>query len=239
MLPITTMKNYESRILNYGVRAIAMGSIAAVMLLIAGCSKKTETANMTDSTATTQAESTITTPATPPPPPPPAALSDANIIGMLSEADSTEITEAKIVLAKTKNADVKSFANLMVTDHSRMKKEKADLAKKLNITPQPPANDNEPAALTAELSLLNAAATPHDMDSIYISDAVMDHEKDSSDLKYLETKATAPELKDAITKAEPVVQKHLDRANAVQAKLSKMGSMDMSAKPMHGKMKMP
>jgi putative membrane protein len=232
------MKNYELRILNCGIRTIVLSSLA-VMLLAAGCSKKTETANMTDSTATTQAESTATSSVTPPPPPPPPALSDANIIAMLSEADSTEITEAKVVLAKTKNADVRSFANMMVTDHSRMKKEKADLATKLNITPQPPANDNEPAALTAELSALGAAATPYDMDSIYISDAVMDHEKDSSDLIDLETKATAPELKDAITKAQPVVNKHLDHAEAVQAKLSKMSNMAMVAKPMHGKAKMP
>ena len=218
------MKKYEFRIKNHHSRTISLCGLAIAILLVIGCSKKTETSDISDSSIASHADSTTVTPTTPPPPAP-ATLSDANIIAMLSEADSSEITEAKLVLTKTKNADVKSFANMMVTDHSRMKKEKADLAIKLNITPQPPANDNEPASLTAQLSALNGTASPHKMDSIYMTNSVADHEKDANDLKDLEMKATAPELKDAIKKAEPVVQKHLDRAKAVQEKLATGTSM--------------
>jgi putative membrane protein len=231
-------KKYELRIRNYDLRPLIIGAcaVALVAAIAAGCSKKSETSNSSDTT-TMSAESTATAPpTTQSQAPPPASLSDANIIAMLDEADSAEITEAKLVLQKTKNPEVKSFANMMVTDHSRMRKEKDDLAKKLNITPQPPAGDQEPSSMTSELSALNGAASPRDMDSIYINDAVADHQKDSSDLVDLKSKATAPDLKDAITKAQPVVNKHLDHASMIQAKMMNMsGNMAEGARPKHGK----
>ena len=192
-----------------------------LVLWVTGCAKKTETGSADTSTAAV-AESTAVTPAPATTPSPnQGTLSDANIIASLSEADSAEIAEAKLVLVKSKNADVKAFAKMMVADHSKMKAEKADLAKKLNVTPQPPANDKEPAALTSEMSALNAASTPRAFDSIYMTDAVADHMKDLADVKELQTKASSPELRDAIKKAEPVVVKHLDHAKAIEAKLTK------------------
>jgi len=116
---------------------------------------------------------------------------------------------------------VKSFAKMMIDDHSKMKKEKAELAKKLKLTPQPPANDPVPAAMTNEMSALNAAPTPVAFDSIYIADAVADHKNDLKEVKDLQTKVSSPELKDALKKAEPVVQKHLDHAKMIEAKLAK------------------
>ncbi len=184
------------------------------VLAMVGCSKQSETGNAAESTAV----------ATPPPPPPMATaapLNDGNMIAALSEGDSAEITLAKLAIAKSKSPQVKGFARMMVRDHSKMKAEKADLAKKLNITPQPPANDAGPAHLTAELSALNAASTPRAFDSTYINQAVQDHTDALATVKDFETKATAPQLKAALAKAEPIVQHHLDRAKAIQQALAK------------------
>ncbi|MFI5201996.1 MAG: DUF4142 domain-containing protein [Candidatus Kapaibacterium sp.] len=183
-------------------------------LLLFGCSKQQETGNPAESTAA----------ATPPPPPPTIAaapVTDANILAALDEGDSAEITLGKLALKNSKNPEVKGFANMMITDHSKMWKDKKDLAKKLKITPQLPANDQEPARLATEMSAFNAAPTPMAFDSIYIDDAVADHTQVLAIVKDFETKATAPELKDALAKAEPVVQKHLDHAKIIQKDLSK------------------
>src|ERR1700730_15282715 len=76
-----------------------------IVLLVTRCAKKTETST-TDTGTAAVAESTATTP--------PAIsnadsgmaqLSDANIIASLSEADSAEIAEAKLVLVKSKNPE--------------------------------------------------------------------------------------------------------------------------------------
>lgn len=204
-----------------GARATLIATFTTVFLTLAvfGCAKKPAA------------------PAAPPPSAPtaapaPAPLTDGNIIAALSEGDSAEIALAKLALVKSKNPRVKDFARMMIADHGRMKKEKAGLAKKLNITPQPPANDSGPAHLTAEMSALNAAPTPRAFDSIYIDQAVADHTQVLATVKDFETKATAPELKDALIKAEAVVQKHLDHAKALQAGRAKM----MAKHNAHGKM---
>jgi len=197
----------------------------AVFLLV-GCTKKTETSYTDSSTAahTDTNYSATNAPASTPPPaaaPAPATMTDANVVAMLSEADSSEIASAKLVLAKSKNADVKSFAKMMIAEHNKMKADKATLAKKMNMTPAPPANDPMPAAMTQSMSDLNSASTPQAMDSVYISQAVADHEKDLQEVRDLQITVQAPELKEALKKAEPVIQKHLDHAKMVQEKLSK------------------
>lgn len=193
---------------------IALFAITGFALAIVGCSKQQETGNSADSTVA----------ATPPPPPPtaaPAPVTDANILAALDEGDSAEIVLGKLALVKSKNPKVKDFAKMMITDHGKMWKEKEALAKKLTITPQLPADDNEPAHLADELSALNAAPAPMAFDSIYIDDAVADHTQVLAIVKDFETKATATELKDALAKAEPIVQTHLDHAKIVQKDLSK------------------
>src|SRR3954463_12195890 len=79
----------------------------AVFLLV-GCTKKTET-SYNDSAAAAHTDtnySATNAPAATPPPtaaPTPATMTDANVVAMLSEADSSEIASAKLVLAKSKN----------------------------------------------------------------------------------------------------------------------------------------
>jgi putative membrane protein len=152
-------------------------------------------------------------------------MSDANIIAQLSEADSAEITEAKYMMSHTKNSQVKSFASMMISDHTKMMKEKQQLASKLNITPAPPANDNVPSTMQSEMSSLQSAPNSQAMDSMYVATAVQDHQNDLNEVKQLQNQAQNQELKDALKKAEPVIQKHLDHAKMMQDKMSNMASM--------------
>ena len=216
---------------------MTIAAILAAMWLVlwlTGCAKKTETG--TSDTTTTSSATTPSTPESTSTTQPqtasnaaPQNMNDANIVAALSEADSAEITEAKLVMQKTKNPQVKAFAQMMITDHAKMKNEKAQLAKKLNITPQPPSNDQEPQALSSELSALNSASSPQAMDSIYVIDAVQDHTNDLSEAKQLQSEAQSPDLKNAIGSALPVIQKHLDHAKMIEQKLGQ-SSMAMGKK---------
>lgn len=202
-----------------------------VILTLIGCSKQSQQTSTTDTSANGQTsavntpESTSTTTPSPNGTSTSAAntgnMSDANIIAQLSEADSAEISEAKLVLQKSKNPEVKNFAKMMIADHNKMKMEKADLARKLNITPQPPSNDQMPSTMTNEMNALSSASSPAALDSIYINTAVKDHQQDLSEVKELETKASSPQLKDALKKAAPVIQKHLDHAEMIQKTVMK------------------
>lgn len=201
----------------------AIVALLWVVLTFLGCAKNNQTATTVDSTTAAPAPTSTAAPA-------PANITDGNILAALDEGDSAEIALGKMALVKSKNPKVKDFAKMMITDHGKMEKDKEELAKKLNITPQPPANDAEPAHLTAEMSALNAASTPMAFDSTYIGQAVADHTDVLATVKNFEGKAQAPELKEALTKAEPVVQKHLDMATALQSGRAKTKPMAMEKK---------
>lgn len=200
-------------------KLIAVAGLTAAFL-ISGCAKKSET-TYTDSSATS-ANTTVpptdtTQTATTPPPAP--ALTDANIVAMLIEADSGEVAQAKLMSSKTKNSAVKGFVQEMIKDHSKMKTDAEALAKKLNLTPQPPANDTHPSELTQWMSTLGSTEDTHALDSVYMNHMVEDHSKDIQDVTDMQSKAQSADLKAAIDKAMPTLKKHLADAQAVVKKL--------------------
>lgn len=91
-----------------------------------------------------------------------AGLSDAEVAHAAYTADVIDIEYAKIALAKTKNTEVKTFAELMIRDHTAVNEGAAALLKKLGVE----AKDNAfsqalqkgATAKKAELSALSGAA---------------------------------------------------------------------------------
>lgn len=207
----------------------SFGPIAlSLCLLMGACKAKIEERGSTDTSA-----SASTTPATPATgdtgsvasdtgaaraPAPAPAMSDGNIFAKLDATNTEEVEEGKLAQSKAKGADVKSFANMMVTDHSTMKKMGADLAKKLNITPTPPPNDNSKAMMDAMMQAMQSAPN---FDSAYVAEQVTGHEKTLADLKSWLGMAQNDELKAMITGAIPKVQMHLEHAREVQGKMKK------------------
>src|SRR5207237_6630217 len=60
---------------------------------------------------------------------------DGQILAFASAANRGEIAEGKLAETKATNAKVKSFARLIVADHTKMLTEGTTFAKKNNITP--------------------------------------------------------------------------------------------------------
>lgn len=63
-------------------------------------------------------------------------LNDLEIAHAAYTADVIDIEYAKIALAKSQNAEVKEFANLMIRDHTAVNEGAGALLKKLNAQPQ-------------------------------------------------------------------------------------------------------
>ena len=203
----------------YTILIAILGALWLVLSIV-GCSKQSQTGNVAETTSTRNDTS-------------PAAngnstavagtahMTDGNILAELKESDSAEVALGKLAMAKSKAPAVKTFAKMMIDDHTRLLKGDNDLAKKLNVAPTPPANDLNASHLTAEMSSLNSAPDPNSFDTIYVDNAVNDHTNVLAAVKGFEAEATSPQLKDALKNAEPVVQQHLDRAKAIQKDLSK------------------
>jgi putative membrane protein len=149
-----------------------------------------------------------------------AKLTDPQIAHIAYTAGVIDINAAKEALKKTKNKEVKQFAEDMERDHEAVNKQALALVKKLNVTPE----DNDTSrALTkqakdklAELSKLNGAA----FDKAYIENEVAYHKTVDSALEtQLIPSASNPELKNLLQTGLKIFQGHEQHAEHVAADL--------------------
>jgi putative membrane protein len=157
--------------------------------------------------------------AAPPPAPAPAQLNDANIAALLDEANAADSADGQLASTKGTAASVKDFGRQMMRDHHSLRKQGQDLAKKLNLTPQPPANDTLPATAKKMHDSLSAMAKGAAWDKAYIDHEVAVHQFVQSLLQTAQGAAQDTSLKALITKAQPNIQGHLAKAQDIQGKL--------------------
>jgi putative membrane protein len=148
-----------------------------------------------------------------------ASLTDANIVALLDEANKADSAAGAFALRKATNPEVKAYARLMMSEHHALRLQGEQLAKKLNITPQPPPQDPVKAAADKEMELLRSTPKGEQFDRTYIEQELAIHEA-VIDLAERAHEATEQaELKALIEKAKPFLEKHRDRAEEIQKKL--------------------
>jgi putative membrane protein len=151
-----------------------------------------------------------------------AAITDANIGAIVLAANKIDIDYGKIALAKSKNKQVRDFAERMVTDHSDVQKSVVDLATKLKLTPEENATSkglkDNAVQITAKLNSLSGKA----FDTFYIDNEVAYHKQVVDAVQtVLIPNAKNPELKSALEGAHALFLKHLDHGRQIQANSSK------------------
>ena len=139
-----------------------------------------------------------------------------DFVAMAAASDMFEIQAAKIAQKRSKNADVKAFAKMMVADHTKstamIKKAVADSGK--DIKP-PAALPDDKAAL---IDALNKASDA-DFDKTYVDQQVKAHQDALMLMTSYSMSGDTPALKDAAGMITPVVQMHLDKIMSIQASL--------------------
>lgn len=147
-------------------------------------------------------------------------LTDANIVYLLDEANKADSAAGAVAATKGTSADVKQFAKLMMSEHHALRLQGQQLAKKLNLTPEAPANDPVAPLAQQENSTLESTPKGAEFDRAYIDQEVTVHKAVKGLLDQSEDAAQNQQLKDLIGKAKPVIDKHLEKAEAIQKKLS-------------------
>src|SRR5262249_49299285 len=148
------------------------------------------------------------------------SLSDANIAAIVVAANDADIDNAHQAKTKSKNADVKSFADLMVTDHSAVNDKAKALATKLNLTPE--GNETSQAINASQDSMRDAMKTMTGaaFDRAYVDNEVAYREQFRNAIDHnLIPNPQNPELKQLLTDTRPAVAQHLDHARQLQSKL--------------------
>lgn len=194
-------------------RTVAMLGLMAIGV---ACSKKEAgTADTgiatTDTSSATMADTGMAAPA--------PALSDANIVYILDNANKLDSAAGSIAATKGTNAEVRDFGKRMMRDHHQLRQQGQDLAKKLNVTPAAPATDNSQADYDKTMSTLNGAAKGNDFDKAYIDNEVTYHKAVLETATAAMGAAQNAELKNLIQKAAPAIQAHLDMAQSIQSKM--------------------
>ena len=149
-----------------------------------------------------------------------ATLTDANIVALLDEANKADSAAGALAVTKATNKEVKDFAKLMMSEHHALRQQGADLARKLNVTPEPPADDPVTALAEKETQALQSAPKGAEFDRTYIEQEVAAHEAVLDLANKAHDQADNAELKALIEKARPVIQEHLDQARELQKKLA-------------------
>ena len=145
-------------------------------------------------------------------------LNDAQIAHIAYTADQIDIQAAQQALEKSKNNEVRSFAQDMVRDHTAVNEKALALVKKLNVTPEDNSTSQtlskQADAKSAELAKLNGAA----YDKAYINNEVAYHKTVNDALQNtLIPGSSNPELKGLLTTGLKIFQGHQQHAEQVAA----------------------
>lgn len=146
--------------------------------------------------------------------------SDPHIAHIAYTAGELDIVAAKQALDKSKNQDVRCFAQQMVADHTAVNQQALALVKKLNVTPEDNATSQAlTKAAKAErdkLAGLDGAA----FDKAYVDNEVAYHKTVNSALsKTLIPDAQNPELKALLEKGLTLFQAHQHHAEQLAKQL--------------------
>jgi putative membrane protein len=198
-------------------RGISLLGVFALAAAYARGASKVDSAAAADSMAKAAA-------AAAPAPPAAAVLTDANIFALLDEANAADSVGGSLAATKGTAASVKEFGRTMMKDHHALRKGGQDLAKKLNITAAPPANDTLPAAAQRMADNLNAQPKGAAWDKAYIDNEVAVHQAVLALLTSAQAAAQDTSLKALIIKVQPLIQGHLAKAQDIQGKLGATAS---------------
>jgi putative membrane protein len=147
-----------------------------------------------------------------------AGPTDPQIAAIVVTANTVDIDAGKFAKNKTKDPEIKKFAQQMITDHTAVNKSAVDLVTKLKVTPE----ENDTSRALKKGGDDNLAALKDlkgkEFDKAYVDHEVTYHQSvlDAID-NTLVPNAKNAELKALLEKVRPSIAAHLDHAKHIQS----------------------
>jgi putative membrane protein len=124
-----------------------------------------------------------------------------------------EVAMGNIAAQKAINPRVRNFGAMMVADHTKAGDDLKQRATTQNIV-LPAAVSEDDQKMIDKLNTKSGK----DFDKAYMDMMLDDHKKDIAEFKKAAEKCTNPSIKDFANSSLPVLQKHLDSAQAITGK---------------------
>ncbi|MNG86730.1 hypothetical protein D3C76_462180 [compost metagenome] len=143
-----------------------------------------------------------------------AATSD-DFVEAATEAGIAEVVTSNLAKEKSQDAGIKTYAQQMVTDHTKANQKLGDIARKLDISVP------DEAALTDKVKKMILEWRDDSFDKSYINNQVDAHEKAVELFKKEAASSDKAELKAFASETLPKLEQHLEHAKQLQAKHGK------------------
>jgi putative membrane protein len=192
-------------------------TLAAVLTLsLAACggSDDADTQAAADTTAAPPpAQTTAEAPAAP-------AVTDPQIAAIVVAANDVDIAAGRLAQERGSNAQVKEFAQRMVTDHTGVNKAATDLVTRLNVTPEGNATSQKLSSDGEQTRTRLQGLSGAEFDRAYVDNEVAYHQAvlDAIDQTLIPSAQNA-ELKALLEQTRPAVAAHLQHAQQIQGTL--------------------
>jgi putative membrane protein len=148
------------------------------------------------------------------------ALSDAEIAHVAVTANAIDVEVGKLALKTAKNAEVRGFAQTMITDHTAVIGQASALVKKLGVTPVDNSVSQSLWTGAHEVEANLAKVKGADFEKAYMDREVGFHQAVLEALDAtLIPGATNAELKSLLQAVRPAIAAHLDHAKQIRAGL--------------------
>ncbi|MBC7923366.1 MAG: DUF4142 domain-containing protein [Ferruginibacter sp.] len=186
------------------------GGLIAALCFATGCGegKRTDAVEAAEESNEAKAEATPTAD---------EVEDDAEFAVKAANGGMVEVELARLAATKATSQEVKTFAQTMMSDHTKANEEFKSLATQKNIT-LPAALSDESRKDVDRLSAL----TGTEFDKEYIAFMVEDHEDDVEAYGKAASDAKDADIKAFAAKTLPTLQSHLDMAKRTKETVDKM-----------------
>jgi putative membrane protein len=148
-----------------------------------------------------------------------SALDDPTIVAIFDAANTVDIETGGLAAKRAHSKEVRDYAAMLVHDHTAVRQQGRDLAKKLGVTPTPPADSSSARAHAQAMKELRAASGQK-FDQVFLQHEVDFHRNviDAVQTTLLPAIKNA-ELKAFVVKVAPAFQAHMIAAEQLQKSL--------------------
>jgi putative membrane protein len=151
---------------------------------------------------------------------PAPALDDATIVAIFDNANTADIETGKLAAQRGHSNEVRQFGAMLARDHDMVRQQGRDLAKKLGVTPTPPAADQSARDQAALIRRLSGLGGP-EFDRAFLEHEVVFHRDVIAAIETTLLPAiTNEELRALVLKVAPAFQAHLDMAQNLRKRLA-------------------
>lgn len=149
------------------------------------------------------------------------SLNDAEIADIAVTANQIDIDYAEIALERSRNDEVRNFAETMIRDHNAVIEQAVELVTELGVTPMENDLSSQLKEDAGDTKVMLRDKNRRSFDEVYIENEIAYHEAVIDVVRdVLIPQATNPELKELLESVLPSLQAHLDHANMVKDEIT-------------------